>query len=265
VPEILEIPLGQINAPEYDFRSRVDMVKLGELKASLKNQGLIHPVLVRPAGDEYELVAGLRRTIAAQQLGWRTIRAEVREMTDDEAEFIKLSENIHREEVTPVDEMRFFLYLKEKFDLNDDQISVQIGKSRAYVTQRTAMQKWPEGLREDVELGELGWSVAMQIARLKDIERIDYYRFYAKEQGANYALVKYWVDREVSAPATVPSQVPEMPGEPLSSWQPIPILCKLCDRPSEPGNPWVGYPLCPECRDMLLFVRQQVEQEEEEE
>jgi len=263
--ETIEIPLEAINAPEYDFRSRVDLEKLGELMVSIKNHGLIHPILVRPVEDEYEIVAGTRRYVAHMKLGLPTIRAEVRDLSDDEAEFIKLSENIQREDVTQVDESRFFVYLKEKFGLVDEDIARQVGKSRAYVTQRTGIAKWPEGLREDLERGELGWAVCLQISRLKDEEKVDYYRFYAKQQSANYVLVKYWIDTDLATPPTVQSQIPEAPTEVLSSWTPTPVRCRFCEKPAREGAPWITHPICMNCLDLVRALYDAYKQAEEEE
>ena len=262
MPEAIELPLSEIRGIEYNVRSRVDTVKLGELKASIQNHGLIHPIVVRPLDSGYEVVAGMRRVIACQQLGFKTIRAEVRELSDDEAEYIKFSENLHREDVSPLDQARFFAYLKERFDLTDQQIADQIGKSRAYVTQRLGALNWPDTLREDLELGELEWSVAMQLARLPDPELVELYRYHAKIQHASTQLAKFWVDEVLERPTPqLQGEAPEVSAS-LPPAELPPVLCVGCDSPAPRGAPWRYMPLCQDCVQLLRTVRQEMEKME---
>jgi ParB/RepB/Spo0J family partition protein len=235
------------------------MVKLGELKASIQNHGLIHPIVVRPCEGGYEVVAGMRRVIACQQLGHKTIRAEIRELDDDEAEYVKLSENIHREDVSQFDQGRFFVYLKERFGLNDQEIADQIGKSRAYVTQRLLSLKWPSELIEDVELGHMPWSTAMALARLEDPAKLQFYRFHATEQQASTAQVVYWVNQELARPPLPERAEAEEDLPPLPPSQPPPVMCIGCDRQATRGAPWRYVPLCPECTELIRTVRQEME------
>lgn len=263
--ETIELPLAEIRGIEYNIRSTADMVKLGELKASIQNHGLIHPIVVRPIEGGYEVVAGMRRVIACQQLGHKTIRAEIRELSDDEAEYVKLSENIHREDVSQFDQGRFFAYIKERFDLTDEDIAKQIGKSRAYVTQRLLSLAWPSELIEDVELGELPWSTAMALARLDDPEKLRFLRYHAKEQKASTHQVAYWVNQELARPPLPAREEDSEALPPLPPSQPPPVLCVGCDGPAPRAAPWRYMPLCQECVELIRTVRQEMERIEEQE
>lgn len=256
--EVFEIELDKINVGDYDIRSKVDAVKLGELMESIKNHGLIHPIIVRPKGDEYEIVAGARRAIACLKLGHKTIRAEIRDLSDDEAEYVKLSENIHREDVSVLDEGRFFAYLKEHFGLTTEQIAFQISKSYGYVAQRLLAMDWPEPLQEDVALGEIPFSTAMQLARVEDPGRQDFLRFHAKEQKANFDTVKYWVEQEIHAPPEAKPQEGELTPLSAKAWESPPTLCLGCDKPSARGAPWLYRPLCQDCVDLLRAAHQEM-------
>ena len=125
----LELIIPQGNQP----RKRFDEEPLQELASSIREHGVLQPVLVRPLGEFYEIIAGERRWRAAEIAGLHTIPALVKEMPDIEAAEISLVENLQREDLSAIEEARAYKYLLEQYDYTQELIAERVGKSRAYV------------------------------------------------------------------------------------------------------------------------------------
>ncbi|RKX60785.1 MAG: hypothetical protein DRP29_01925, partial [Thermodesulfobacteriota bacterium] len=101
--EVKEIEISKIEEPKEALRSYFTQEALEELKESIAREGLLQPLLVRPVGDKYEIVAGHRRFIAIKELGWEKVPCIVKEMDDTETLIKRIHENIKREDIDPVD------------------------------------------------------------------------------------------------------------------------------------------------------------------
>ena len=129
-----QIPLAQLRPSPYQPRTRFDERMIDSLAASLKEKGALQPILVRPAGNQYELVAGERRLRAAQAAGLESLPAFVRDLSDEEAATMTLIENIQREDLNPIDEARALRNLADQFHQTHEQIARQVGRARTTVT-----------------------------------------------------------------------------------------------------------------------------------
>jgi ParB family chromosome partitioning protein len=127
------LALEMISINPYQPRRIFDEDILNELAESIKEHGLIQPVLVRPFGEGYQLAAGERRLRAARRAGLEKIPALVREMTDHEMMEIALIENIQRQDLNPVEEARAYRRLSEEFGQTQEQIAKRVSKSRSYI------------------------------------------------------------------------------------------------------------------------------------
>jgi len=131
------LPVSAIRPGKYQPRTRMDEQALAELSASIKAQGLIQPVLVRPingAAERYELIAGERRWRAAQRAGLAEIPALVREVPDNAALAMSLIENIQREDLNPIEEAAGVQRLVEEFRMTHEQAADAVGRSRSATT-----------------------------------------------------------------------------------------------------------------------------------
>src|SRR5512134_2471819 len=129
------LPVGRIRPGRYQPRTRMGQEALAELAASIKTQGLMQPVLVRPVDrDRYELIAGERRWRAAQMAGLHEIPALVREVPDESALAMSLIENIQREDLNPIEEASGVQRLVDEFRMTHDQAADAIGRSRSATT-----------------------------------------------------------------------------------------------------------------------------------
>ena len=129
------LPVNRIRPGRYQPRTRMDQEALAELAASIKAQGLMQPVLVRPIErDRYELIAGERRWRAAQMAGLEVVPAIVREVPDESALAMSLIENIQRENLNPMEEAAGLARLAEEFKLTHQQVAEAVGRSRSATT-----------------------------------------------------------------------------------------------------------------------------------
>ena len=129
------LPVSQLQAGKYQPRTRMDEGALNELAASIKTQGIMQPVLVRPVdGGRYEIIAGERRFRAAQLAGLEEIPVLVREVDDQAAAAMALIENIQREDLNPLEEAQGIARLISEFDYTHEQAAQSVGRSRSAVS-----------------------------------------------------------------------------------------------------------------------------------
>ena len=130
-----ELPLAAIDSNPYQPRAEISAESLRSLVESIKEHGVVEPVLVRPvAGERYQLVAGQRRLAAARQAGLAAIPAVVQDLTDEQVLVLSLVENLQREDLSPVDEARAFQLLASQFGFTHDGIARAVGRGRSYVS-----------------------------------------------------------------------------------------------------------------------------------
>ena len=152
-PGLQELPIAAIRPNPYQPRDRFDEEGIGALADSIREVGLLQPVLVRPAGDGYELVAGERRWRAAHRAGLQMIPAIVRQTEDRRALQAALVENLQRDDLNPLEEAAAYQQMIEDFSMTHEQVATTIGKSRAAVSNTLRLLQLPpsiqRALRED--------------------------------------------------------------------------------------------------------------------
>lgn len=147
--------IGSIAPNPYQPREVFDEAAIEDLAASIRAKGLLQPLLVRPAGNGYQLIAGERRFRAAQKAGLEQVPVTVREVDDVEALELALIENLQRENLNPVEEARAFKRLGEEFKLSQEDIAARVGKSRSAVTNSLRLLQLPPSVLAQLESGEL--------------------------------------------------------------------------------------------------------------
>ena len=150
-----EIPIAAIRPNPYQPRDVFDEESLGALADSIREVGLLQPVLVRPAGDGFELIAGERRWRAARRVGLQSIPALVRETQDDTALEQALVENVQRENLNPLEEALALNRLIKEFELTHQQAAEAVGRSRAAVSNLLRLLDLPQAIRPLIEKREL--------------------------------------------------------------------------------------------------------------
>jgi ParB family chromosome partitioning protein len=153
---LLELPVESLSVNNFQPRRQFDEEALTSLTASVRELGVLQPVLVRQVGDgAYELIAGERRWRAAKRAGLQTIPAIVRTATDVASLEAALVENLHREDLNALEEAAAFQQLIEDFKLTHEEVATRVGKSRAAVTNALRLFQLPPGIQRLVAEGQL--------------------------------------------------------------------------------------------------------------
>jgi ParB family chromosome partitioning protein len=148
--------LASISPNRFQPRGHFDEEALSQLADSIREVGVLQPVLVRPAGDDrYELIAGERRWRAARRVGLQTIPALVKETDDAAALEQALVENVHRDDLNPLEEAAAYQQLIEDFGLTHDEVAGRVGRSRATVSNTLRLMQLPPAIQKTVQEGKL--------------------------------------------------------------------------------------------------------------
>lgn len=155
IESVKEIEISSISPNPYQPRQNITSESLGDLAESIKNQGVIQPVILRRKDDGFELISGERRLRAAEMVGLKTIPAIIRECTDEDMLSMALIENLQREDLNPIEEAKSYHKLIEEFGWTQEEISRNIGKSRVEVANTLRLLKLPEQIKQDLIEGRL--------------------------------------------------------------------------------------------------------------
>jgi ParB family chromosome partitioning protein len=167
--ELIELEIERIRPNSQQPRTRFAEDELDNLAASIRENGVVQPIIVRKALDGYELVAGERRWRASQRAGLEKIPAVVRSVDDGKLLEIALLENIQRQELNPVEEALAYRKLIDSIGLTQDELSNRIGKSRTHITTFLRFLKLPEDVQKLVEDGRLSAGHARALLMTEDI------------------------------------------------------------------------------------------------
>ena len=168
--ELQHLPVGAIRPNRRQPRKRLDSESVAELAESVRIQGVVQPVLVRPAEEGYELIAGERRWRAARSAGLATIPAVVREVEDVDALMLALVENVARENRSAVEEARAYAALLDEFGLTLGDVAERVGRSKSSVSNRLRLLDLPEDVLALVERGQLSEGHARAVLSVPDHE-----------------------------------------------------------------------------------------------
>lgn len=173
------LPVGQLQPGKYQPRTHMDQASLSELADSIKAQGIMQPILVRPAGqDKHEIIAGERRWRAAQLAGLSEVPVMVREIPDEAALAMSLIENIQRENLNPLEEANGIQRLIDEFGMTHQAAAEAVGRSRSAVTNLLRLRSLHETVQEmlmqsRIDMGHaralIGLSGAKQVTAAEQI------------------------------------------------------------------------------------------------
>jgi ParB family transcriptional regulator, chromosome partitioning protein len=149
-PAAGEVPIDVLDPNPFQPRSTIDPTRLAELAASIRESGIVQPLLVRRRGERYEIIAGERRFRAAQSIGLATVPVTVREVADEHLLELALVENIQREELNPIEEAQAFHRLQDEFRLSQEEIARRVGRDRTTIANTLRLLRLPRELREMV-------------------------------------------------------------------------------------------------------------------
>lgn len=165
----LEIPADKVKPNPFQPRKVWDKAEIDELAASIREQGLIQPIVVRKVGEAYQIVAGERRFRASQQLGRTSIPAVVRDFDDKAMLEVALVENLQRKDLNPIEKGQAFKALIDRFKLTHDAVSTRLGMDRSSVTNYLRLLDLPEVIRDAVSRGTISMGHARCLVSLASV------------------------------------------------------------------------------------------------
>lgn len=165
-------PVEELKPHHQQPRKTFNDAKMAELVASIREKGVIQPLVVRHAGDHYQIIAGERRWRAAQKAGLKEIPVVIQDVSEDWALEMALIENIQREDLNPIEEAEAYRYLMSTFDLSQDEVARRVGRERPTVANALRLLRLPATIQQDVINGQLTMGHARALLALESAARI---------------------------------------------------------------------------------------------
>ena len=247
--QIQLIPMNMIDRPVKISREMIDPERVRELAESIRETGLLQPIILRPQNGRFEIIAGDRRYLAHKLLDRREIKAIVKDVDDREMFIIRGIENIQRENLTPSEEAAMYLLLHEEGGLNIKEIARKCGKSPNTIVRYLAFGKCSDEVRRAVDRKEISLNCLEKLMEIDDAESFMFYFKMAAGNGITPPVASLWVDdwRKTKAgtyyaddgsPSIVSSE-----GES----KPVFMTCEVCNGPCEIHHV-KSLVVCPECK-----------------
>lgn len=187
--KVIQIPLAQLRANPYQPRKHFNEDSIKELAESIREHGVIQPIIVRKVLKGYEIIAGERRFRASQVTGIATIPAVERNFTDQQVMEIALIENVQREDLNAMEIAFAYQGIIDQFSLTQEELSAKVGKSRSHIANFLRLLQLPESIKQYVSRGTLSMGHARAIVGVKD-DKI-------KKELAETTISKQWSVREL--------------------------------------------------------------------
>ena len=189
---IQNISIDAISDPASPARSRFDNFALDNLVRSIRLVGVLSPLIVRRSGKGYEVIAGHRRLCASRMAGLASVPCLVVNVRDDQADAIKLHENLNREDLGISDEADFISRYMNVHKLGLPEMAKVLSRSEGYVRNRLDFLNYPQELKDAVENGKVSFSAAMYLGKITDLELRAEYIHFAIAGGISTHIAKQW-------------------------------------------------------------------------
>ena len=170
--DIVEVNISDLRSNPYQPRKSFDQEKLQELAESIKEFGVLEPIIIKKSIHGYEIVAGERRCKASTMAGKDTIPAIIKDFSDEEMMQIALLENIQREDLTAIEEAQAYSNLLRTLGISQEELARRIGKSRSYITNMIGLLNLPEEVKKDILDGLISMGHARVLSKLADHELV---------------------------------------------------------------------------------------------
>jgi ParB family chromosome partitioning protein len=165
-------PVEDLKPHQQQPRKTFNDAKMAELVASIREKGVIQPLVVRHTGDHYQIIAGERRWRAAQKAGLKDVPVVIQDVSEDWALEMALIENIQREDLNPIEEAEAYRHLMSTFDLSQEEVAKRVGRERPTVANALRLLRLPAAIQQDVITGQLTMGHARALLALEGAARI---------------------------------------------------------------------------------------------
>jgi len=242
-----------VDRPKDPARKRIDPEKVRELAESIREVGLQQPVLLRPLDGRYEVVAGDRRYLAHKFLGMEDIEAFVKEMSDEEVIILRATENLQKEDLTPMEEAQEYGKMRNGLGMSIERIARKMGRSHGTIKKYLELLELEPEFQEAIDSRKIGIEAAHVLSQIDDPEFRKFYFTSAVENGVTKEVAQSWLAAyQQSKEAKFYAEGGG--GGPLGvtgADKPIFQTCDGCHGPVEIKQ--IRYfPLCPECVKEML-------------
>ena len=241
------ILLALIDPPTLADREGIDPEGIRELADSIKAQGLLQPLVIRPNGSRYEVTAGHRRYLAVSSLGFTHVTCNVKNLTDKESRLARAVENGQRENLTPIEEAKSFKRLADEFDMTYQQISELTGKTAVVIKKKIALLTLHPDVIKAIHERKIPVGVGEELNGIDDPNTLKYYLDLAIDNGVTRDVIRLWVKEykdnvRRSQTASVPFE--SLPNPMIE--KPIWLTCSCCNGPVEIADAKL-IRACPDC------------------
>lgn len=249
---VADVELSKIIEPKGIVRMEIDQDGIEELAQSISEIGLLQPILLAIDKDKYEIVFGHRRFLAHKHLGVSKIRSVVKTLTNEEIGIARATENINREDLTPIEEAATYKNLMDHYGLTLEKVAKKMGKSPGTIRRRMDMMKMPPNLQQAIHSKQISMSVAEELWSIRDASSLDYYLTFAIDNGATKEVARQWCkdwkdsERRTKDPSVEGVQLPLSPFEPRPTYVP----CDICIEPVDITKTKVMR-ICLECDGLI--------------
>lgn len=253
--ELIDVDL--VDPPEDMDRETIDPEKIRELAESIREQGLIQPVLLRKKEEgRFEMAAGHRRLLAHKLIGEMKIRAFVKEMDNKTVMIIRATENIQREDLSPMEKARVYGKLRRNLDMSLDEIARKMGKNRITIKKYMRLLELPEYIQDRVSNRQLSVLTAIKLGEIEDDELRKYYVDNAAENGISLRVAEMWVQDYESSRAGIyyKQGQGELFDEVKVEPSPIFVTCFNCYSPTEVMDT-TNIQICKDCYNDIIMSR----------
>ncbi len=206
--KVVELPIERIEPNPFQPRRAFAPQALEALAQSIARHGLLQPVVVRPAAEGYQLIAGERRLRACQMAGLTAVPVVVRRASDEQALLLALLENLQREDLNPLEEAQAFARLQEHFGLSQEEVARAVGKDRSTVANALRLLKLPGDIRDDLAAGRLSPGHARALLALPNPALMRRARDQILKQGLSVRAAERLV-KKLGAPGPAPAPPPD--------------------------------------------------------
>lgn len=249
------IPTENLLPPSIEMRQNMTMEGLDELAASISKHGVMQPLVVRPEGERFRIVAGHRRYEAVRRLQIREVPCNIVTVDARTEEELKIHENLKREDVDPVEEADYYMRLYKEQGFSVDDLVRVTGRSLNYIEGRLEMAGWPERVKAAVQGKAIAVAVARELVKFKDDVARDRFLDSAAQFGAPSNVVRDWRVRYEAEQAQQEARDAGGPLPPAAvTVEAPPIICSLGGH--DMAGMIVQYvPICQQCAYQLEMIK----------
>lgn len=248
------IDMTLIDPPGDKARMDIPEREIFELSESFKSVGQLQAILLVPRDSRFEIVAGHRRFLAAQHIGWGTIKAEIKKLSDKQVAVIRMIENLQRSDITPIEEAAQYANLFDQHKFTIRMIADQVGKSANHIKVRMDLLRLDPQIQKALHERKISIGVARVLSRIDDKKDLYRYLDLAIENGVTEAVAKLWTEEYRQSLRYIENreQGPD-PQADIIKEEKYFTMCQACENPMEYKD-MRTIKLCVTCFDLLSKV-----------